>query len=224
MGILLILSILVVVGALLLFNLFAANLAPSKRKRAAEIQRMREDVGQWAGDLVPLDREELELFSLGIEKQVLKKGISTRAKGIFTTIYHEPVVAYSYRSYLGQQRNDLLYARTADHEYVFYAKKGTTYVEIDGQPVGKLDETGTLLGQRTGKPIARLAEPDHAGYLPLIVGDREIGSLTTKSPSTGKGLNDRAFEFLQQELDEREELLLIGLGTRELVKRAVDEA
>ena len=221
MGILLILSILFIAGVLLLFNLLSANLAPSKKKRTAEIQRMREDLDQWAGDLVPLNQEELELFSLGIEKQVLKKGIGTRAKGIFTTIYHEPVVAYSYRRYLGRKLNDLLYARTAEHEYVFYTKNGTTYLDIDGQSVGKIDDQGVLLGQRTGKPIARLAQEDQEGYLPLVVGDREIGSLSNKQPSAGKGLNDRAFEFLRKELDEREELLLVGLSTRELVKRSV---
>ena len=59
--------------------------------------------------------------------------------------------------------------------------------------------------------------------MPLIVGDREIGSLTTKHPSAGKGLNDRAFEFLQEEIDDREELLLVGLSTLELVKRSVAE-
>lgn len=223
MGILIIISLLVIIGTLVLFNLIAANLAPSRKKREAAIRRMREDVAQWAGDLVPLHREELELFSLGIEKQVVKKGISASAKGIFTTIYHEPVVAYSYRRYLGNKLNDLLYARSANHEYVFYSKQGTTYLEIDGQPVGKLDETGTLLGQRTGKPIARLAQEDQEGYLPLIVGDREIGSLSVQKPSSGKELTERAFQFLRNEIDEREELLLVGLSTRELVKRSIDE-
>jgi hypothetical protein len=223
MGILVILSVLIVVGMLLLFNLVSANLMPSKKKREAAVRRMRDDMDQWSGQLVPLDREELELFSLGIEKQVLKKGISTAAKGVFTTIYHEPVVAYSYRRYLGSKLNDLLFARTAEHEYVFYSKQGVTYLEIDGQPVGKIDETGTLLGQRTGKPIARLAQEDQEGYLPLVVGNREIGSLSTQTPSAGKGLNERAFQFLQNEIDDREELLLVGLSTRELVKRSIGE-
>lgn len=218
---LVILSILFVVGLLLLFNLVAANMAPRRSKRAAEVKRLAADMNQWVDSLVPLDREELELFSLGQDKQVLRKGVRTEAKGIFTTIYHEPVVAYSYRKYLGKKGDDVLYARTANHEFVFWKHKDKVDLEIDGQEVGTLRPDGILYGRRTGKELARLGQQPVQQYLPVKVGEREVGSLSTKSGTT-RGLHDRALEFLKPDLSDKEEQLLLALVVRELVRRTVE--
>lgn len=219
---LVILSILFVVLLLFLFNLVAANMAPRKSKRAAEVKRLAADMNQWVDSLVPLDREELELFSLGQDKQVLRKGVRTEAKGVFTTIYHEPVLAYSYRKFLGKRGDDVLYARTADHEYVFWKNKGQVSLEIDGQDVGTIKSDGGLYGRRTGKELARLEQRPVQQYLPIKVGDREVGSLSTKSSST-RGLHDRALEFLKPDMSDKEEQLFLAIVVRELVRRTVEE-
>ncbi len=221
MGVLIVLTLLVVAGLLLLFNLIAGNMAPRKGKRAAEVKRLRADMDQWMDNLVSLDREELELLSLTQQKQVLRKGPRTEAKGVFTTIYHEPVAAYSYRKYIGKKNNDVLLARTADHEFVFWTVNGETTLDIDGQEVGTLRPDGTLLGKRTGKELARVAqEPQQQQYLPVQVGNREIGSLALRTTDP-KGLPNRAFEFLQQDINDKEELLFLSLVLHQLVQQTV---
>ncbi|RME91956.1 MAG: hypothetical protein D6772_17560 [Bacteroidetes bacterium] len=219
---LVVLATLLIIGLLLMLVLLSRNMAPSKKKLNMEIKRMREDMDTWAGELVPINKEELELFSLGQDKQVLRKGVTTTAKGIYTTIYHEPVLAYSYREYLGNKDkpNALLYVRTAEHDYVYWINKGEVSLFIDGQEVGKITRDGQLLGKRTGKQIASLRR-DNPEYLPIVVGQREVGSLTRKQTTSEKGLHQRAFEYLQPELSDKEEQLFLALSALELVERSV---
>ena len=202
------------------FKMWSANRMPGKKQRARVVRELKEEMDTWSADLVPLNKEELDLFSLAQDKQVVKTGSGASAKGTFTTIFHEPVVSYSYRRYLGKKVNELLYARTAEHDYVFWTENGETQLEIDSQPVGTI--TGNaLLGARTGKPIARIAEEAKDNHLPISVGNREVGSLTTGQGNSKDPLSQRAFEFIPDDLNDKEEQLLLSLATRELVLRSL---
>lgn len=221
MYVLLALSILSIIGILLLVNLVFRNLAPGKRKKSSTVRELRSDMAKWMGDLVPVGKEELELFSQGQEKQVLRTGMRTEAKGIFTTIYHEPVLAYSYRKFLGKKDNAVLLIKTAENEYLYWTRNGKTELSIDGQEVGILEPDGRLLGRRTGKEIAQLAPPDESRYLPIRVYEREVGSVSDAA-NDKQGPTKRAFEFLQQEMTEKEEQLFLSLAARELVQRSIN--
>jgi hypothetical protein len=218
------LAAILVIGTLVTVSVFSSNMAPNQKRMERESQRMREDMDQWVGDLVPLTKEEMELFSLGQQKQVLRRGLSVTAKGIFTTIYHERVLAYSYRRYLGKEEkpNALLLARTAAHEYRYWIRKGVGTLYIDGQEVGKLDTAGELRGKRTGKTLASVKREANR-LLPVSVGGREVGSLVRPQKDQAKGLPDRAFEFLRDDMDEKEEQLFLALVVKELVDSTVEK-
>ena len=217
---LLILSVLVVALLVYMFNQWSRNRMPGKRQRDRVLRELKQEMDGWSADLVKIDKEELDLFSLGQDKQVVKTGVGATAKGTFTTIFHEPVVSYSYRRYLGKQVNALLYARTAEHEYVYWTEKGKTRLEIDNQPVGKL-EGNRLLGDRSGKELASIASTPTENYLPVSVGNREVGALTSQPAKAGDALSQRAFEFIPDNLNEKEEQLLLSLAVRELVGRTL---
>ena len=217
---LLILTLLLLFAVLAMFKMWSANRMPGKKQRARVVRELKEEMDGWSADLVPLNKEELDLFSLAQDKQVLKTGAGTTAKGTFTTIFHEPVVSYSYRRYLGRKVNELLYARTAEHDYVFWTENGETTLEIDEQPVGTISGNA-LLGARTGKPLARIAGEARENYLPISVGNREVGAITTRSADAKDPLSQRAFEFIPDDLNDKEEQLLLSLATLELVRRTL---
>ncbi|MBC6995948.1 hypothetical protein QWY85_11105 [Neolewinella lacunae] len=215
-----ILSVVLLVAVMLLLRTWSANRMPGKKQRARAVRELKEEMDTWTAELVPLNKEELDLFSLAQDKQVVKTGAGASAKGTFTTIFHEPVVSYSYRRYLGKQVNELLYARTAEHDYVYWTENGKTTLEIDDQPVGSIDK-GVLLGARTGKPLAQIAGQARENYLPISVGNREVGSLTAGKASKADPLGQRAFEFIPKDLNDKEEQLLMSLATLELVRRSL---
>ena len=215
-----IISVLLLIGMLLLFRMWSKNRMPGKSQRQKEVEALKADMDSWSANLVPLNKEELDLFSLAQDKQVVKSGAGATAKGTFTTIFHEPVVSYSYRRYLGKKRNELLYAKTAGHEYIYWTEDGKTSLSIDGQEVGSIDDN-TILGARTGQAIARIVGTERNNYLPIEVGNREVGALMAGSGKENDPLSQRAFEFIPDDLNEKEEQLLLSLATRELVKRGI---
>lgn len=215
-----ILSVVLLVAVMLLFRMWASNRMPGKKQRARAVRELKEEMDAWSAELVPLNKEELDLFSLAQDKQVVKTGAGATAKGTFTTIFHEPVVSYSYRRYLGKQVNELLYARTAEHDYVYWTENGKTSLEIDDQAVGTISG-GALLGARTGKPIAKIAGEARQNYLPISVGNREVGAITTDPAAKSDPLSQRAFEFIPEDLNDKEEQLLMSLATLELVRRSL---
>lgn len=217
---LLIISVLLLIGLLTMFKMWSSNRMPGKHRRGRVVRELKEDMDAWSADLVPLNKEELDLFSLAQDKQVVKTGAGTTAKGTFTTIFHEPVVSYSYRRYLGRKVNELLYARTAEHDYVFWTENGETSLEIDNQPIGTFSNNA-LLGARTGKPIARIAGEARENYLPISVGNREVGAITNHPENQSDPLSQRAFEFIPDDLNDQEEQLLMSLATLELVRRSL---
>jgi hypothetical protein len=205
---------------MLFMKQWSANRMPGKKQRDRAVAELKADMNRWSADLVPLNKADLDLFSLTQDKQVIKSGTGATAKGTFTTIFHEPVVSYSYRRYLGSKTNELLYARTAEHDYVYWTENGKTSLEIDGQPVGNM-EGNALFGQKTGKELARIATTARENYLPVSVGGREVGSLQLKPLSSDDPLSQRAFQFIPDDLNDKEEQLLMSLATRELVKRSI---
>lgn len=221
MPILALLTLLVVVGMLLLFQVYSKNRMPGKKRQQKEEETLREDMTGWVSGLVPLDKEELDLFSLSQDKQVVQTGMSgTKAKGIFTTIFQEPVVAYSYKRYLGDKVNELLLAKTAEHEYVYWTRNGESTLKIDGQEVGKINQR-ILYGAKSGKEIARIQTEAQDDFLPVRVGSRDVGAMNTQRPSEKDALSQRAFEFIPDDLNEQEEQLFLALVTRELVKQSL---
>lgn len=217
---LLVLSVLLVALLIYMFNKWSRNRMPGKKQRARVLREIKEEMDGWSADLVKMNKEELDLFSLSQDKQVLKTGAGASAKGTFTTIFHEPVVSYSYRRFLGSKVNALLYARTADHDYVYWTEKGKTRLEIDNQPVGQL-EGGVLLGERSGKELASIAPANQENYLPVKVGNREVGALTKHKGGKEDPLSQRAFEFIPDDLSDKEEQLLMSLAVKELVGRSL---
>ncbi|MBK8703190.1 MAG: hypothetical protein IPN33_05925 [Saprospiraceae bacterium] len=148
MAILAILTLIVAVIGVLLLTQVMKLFQPGERKMQQEVNNMRLDMQKWVGELVPIDKKELELFSLSQIKQVMRKRWTTSAKGIFTTIYNEPIVAYSYKQFLGRGRHALLYARSASHEYAYWIKPKGVQVVIDNKLVGTYKDN-TLLSAKS---------------------------------------------------------------------------
>lgn len=206
-------------GAFLLARVLR-NFQPGNKKIQADLAEMKADMEKWTENLVPLDREEMELFSLRQTDQVIRKRVTTTGKGVFTTIYHEPVLAYSYKQYAGKGHHALLYARTARHEYAYWVRPKGIQVVIDNQLAGTLQDDGGLYEPRKGEMIARIKR-EGAEMQPVLVGDREVASLVKALPPAEKDIGVRAFQFVKEDLSEVELNLLMALAAFELVERTV---
>ena len=195
------------------------NFQPGSKKIQADLKELKAEIEKMNVELVPVDQEELELFSFDQINQSIKKGVAPKQKGVFTTIYHEPILAYAMKEYISSGKNAILFAKTAKHEFFFRYKKNEVQVVIDEQNVGVLRDNGTLYSARTKRPIANINR-NQQDLFPVIVGEREVASITKKIKSTrkGKNLSIRAFEFVKNDITKQETFLLLALTLLEYQK------
>jgi hypothetical protein len=214
------LSIAVTGGILyLVFSLLSGH-NPGKRKVQDDLDRMKKELDPYVKDLVPIHKEELELFSLSQIHQLSRRKTRT-ARGVYTTIFHEPILAYSYKRYLSKKLNAVMYARTSDHEFAFRIKDGEVRVVIDNQLVGVIKNNDALYSAKDNRMIARIGR-DQEAYLPVFVHNREVAQVArTPKVAAEKLLSTRAFSLVKGDLNKEEQQLLLSLSILELVNREV---
>ena len=208
------------IAAISLLYYLVSNFQPGSNKITSDLNKIKAEVDKWVPDLVPFHEEEFELLSLNQINQVKKKGISRTAKGVFTTIYHEPVFLYAYKRYLGKAHNAILYARTADREFLFRIRPQQMELRIDNQLVGAIKEGGLLYSARTDRLLGRINASTGEQLQHIIVGDRDLATL--QGPEAQTNDLSRAFEIVQSDLSKDEELILQALTIYELVNREIN--
>jgi len=222
--ILLILSVIAVfsVASLAIYLLYQllSNFQPGKSRVLADFRKMRDEIKEWSDQLVPWNQEEMSLLSLKQVNQKITRGMTKTAKGIFTSIYHEPLIVYSYRKYIATKENAILYARTSQNEFAYRIKKKGIDVNIDGQYAGVLKENGGLYGGRRNRLLARINRDDELKLHPIVVGDKEVASVL--NPTKTDKHNPRAFQFLRP-MENKEEKMFMALAILEMVQESLRE-
>lgn len=216
------LTLVIAAAGLFLMSKVFSNFQPGERRIQADLEKMRTELKPYVKELVPIDKEELELFSQTQINQLLKKGITTTARGVFTTIYNEPIAAYSYKKYVSSGINALLYVRIAHHEFAYRIRNKGIQVVIDNQLVGTIKNDGILYGARSKKALASINK-NYKDHFPVIVQDREVASLAQALPENKKGLSARAFDFVKDDINKDEETIFLSLAVLELIQRSVGE-
>ncbi len=195
--------------------LLITNFQPGSSKVQADIRKLRSEWNVLAPDLVPINKEELELLSVNQIDQSQKRGLVKKSKGVFTSIYHEPMIAYTYMQYASGRKNSVLYARTSEHEFIYRIRSKGVQVVANNQPIGVIKNDGVLYAARSGKVLGEIRD-SQLELLPMIVNGREVAGLL--KPGTTAKHNQRALQFVK-DINEEEELVLMSLAVLELVQR-----
>ena len=163
-------------------------------------------------------REELEQLSFNLASRKTKKRVVKTTKGLFTTVYHEPLIAWVYRKYVSRKENTLIYAKTAAHEFIYRTKKDVTEVMVNDRMIGSIDAEGALRVKGGKTPVASIKHEAKLAYFPITVNGKEVGGLTNAALSSQ--VNPRAFQLLNI-TSEEELLLFLVLAIHEMVKLSI---
>jgi hypothetical protein len=192
------------------------NYKPGRKKIQNDLEQIKAGLKPLVKDLVPWSREEMEQLSLNQVNKSKKKGVVKTVQGVFTTIYHEPVIVYSYRKYVSPTENALIYARTSKHELVYRVKNDQVEVVINNQLVGIVNAQGALTDRKGKNLLAQITRSGQELLLPVRVGRKDVGSVV--NPKHAKKVNPRAFEFIRP-MQEEEEALFLSLSVLELIRQ-----
>lgn len=220
MGLFALITLLVVLIGTVLLARGLKNFMPGDKRLFQDLQQLKEEMKEWKPDLVPISSEELDAFSFDQVQRSVRKRFGKTAKGAFTTIYHEPILAYSYKEYSGPRHKAILYAETKDKSYSFIKDKKGVRIAAGQRQLGILKEDGTLYSAKGGNAIATIGQPANR-LLPVSTADRELGSLVDVPADADEALGQRAFQFVPDDLAEQEKDVFLALATLELVHRSL---
>ncbi len=191
------------------------NYNPGKKKIQKDIIELKRELQPHISEIVPWSEEEMSQLSINQINKKSSKRIVTTKKGVFTTIYHEPLIAWASRKYVSSKTNALVYAKTSHHEFIYRVKKNKVDVVIDDQLIGQINEDGILEQVKGRKALAQINRSSETLGLPILVNQREAGRLAT--PESSNSPNPRAFNIVSK-MDGEEEKLFLAMSIFELIK------
>lgn len=195
------------------------NFQPADKKVMEDLKAIKAEMQTWMDELVPLTKEELELFSFDQSKQHTKKGMNKNQRGIFTSIYHEPLVAYHYREYMGNKRNALLYARTANREYIYRFKKNSVQVVSNQREIGILQ--GDQLFDPNQRQVLASFNRKAEEWMPLVINKREVAAIAKRKAADKSKLGQRAFDFIRDDMSDSEREIFLSLAILEVIEQSL---
>lgn len=194
--------------------LFSINNTKSQKRR--DISKLKKDLQPRIDSLIKLDDDELELLSINVSDVARIPGIEPEILGVFTSIYHEPLIAFAQKSYVGGQASVTL-VFTSNHEFVYQSDGAITTVNVDGQDIGSIHSDGNLYDMKD-RQVAYIAADDVLATHPVRVGQREVGEII--NPGLASSPNPRAYTFLEP-MDRDEKVLFMSLTLLSLVEESI---
>jgi hypothetical protein len=162
--------------------------------------------------LVPWDTEMMGLLSLN-QINIKKRGwFDSTFSGTFTTIYHEPVLAYAG---LRSGSTGVLVARTSDREFIFRDKGKETEIWINSQPFGLFVDGNLISAGRSNNLLAQMGQDADDSQLPVLLTNNTSAAIT--NPDKISSPNPRALTLLRN-LSAEEENALLALTLLKIIQ------
>lgn len=203
-----------VVGVLYVLARFLGQLAfqPGSKAWEKTVKSLRLQIAQVRKGLVPWSDDMLPLLSLNRQDTRAPGVFGGPYRGVFTSIYHEPVLAYAYHP---SGANGILLLQSSNQEWVYRMYKGEVEIWSNGQPLGVFKD-GVLLGAgKNAKMLARLEREGFDTQFPLTIFDQ--AAATINNPDHVHAPNPRVLVPLR-ELSGQTEIIALAVAGLEMVR------
>jgi len=183
-----------------------------------DIAELKSKIATYIAGLVPMSDKELELLSINQTGTSVSRGLATIKSGSFTTIYHEPLLAYAYKKYKYPADKSLLLISSEEDDFIYMINGGKTEVFINNTQLGFVESDGSLYDPKSNDLLAKI-EANHAlSSHPVQIGKREVGEIV--NARLNESPNPRAYQFLEP-MDEEESKIFKALTFLSLVEETV---
>lgn len=191
------------------FASFLLGTKSVKRKIEKDKQFFFEALDDLMDGLVDVDHDELKIMGVSPVSKSVNQGVSTFEKGVLSTIYQEPIVAYTSKLY-NTSNTLLLTARTSDHVYYIKSEGESFKVFRKDRLIGTIsDDYQFDIVEHTQDRI--MAEKHGSKSLCLKQKGKELAHLNLRNEKGGFD-SDRVFSLFHDfKSGNEEELLLLAI-------------
>lgn len=190
-----------------------------KNRIKKEREKLIKELEPFRSRLVPIEPEDLELLSFTIDEK--KTYRSSYGKGLFISIYDEPMVAFAFNTFNHSKLQRLLMIETANHHLLYMNRNKYVDCYFNNQLVGKITGNNLLYSPRK-RLIGRIHTSDDKNYSSLIVKDKEVAIFNPIENSSK--FNKRVFDIVKNKISKEEQLVLMTLGFYYLIHKLLNLA
>lgn len=174
------------------FIRFIFKIPFTKNQMKRDIQALRLEISDLKSLIIPFSNEEIELLSLNQSNKSRKKGFQKLSKGIFKTIYYEPLIAYAIKQYSNGDK--LILITSTEDEFAYVVKSDITHVYMNNVEAGVLTKKGEFYSGRN-KLLATIDGADHLATHAVWIQGKNIGFIA--NPKFANQTLPRAFSLLK---------------------------
>ena len=189
------------------FLRFLFKMTISKSQLLRDIDTLRNEISDLKKMLIPFNSEEMELLSLNQSNVSKRKRFSTVTKGIFNTIYYEPLIAYGIKNYSNNSSTD---------EFVYLSKGNTTHVFMNDTEAGVLTSDGKFYSIKN-KLLALIDGADQLQSHTVWIQGKDMGYIN--NPRFVSKSIPRAYNLLKT-MSQEEQNIFLCLTLVNLVEEA----
>jgi hypothetical protein len=185
------------------FFRFLFKMTISKSQLLRDIDSLRNDISDLKKLLVPFTDDELEILSLNQSNITKKKRFSPITRGIFNTIYYEPLIAYGIKNYSNKQK--LMLICTSMDEFVYLTKGNKTHVFMNDSEAGVLTSEGKFYSIKN-KLLALIDGNDNLQSHTVWIQGKDVGYIN--NPRFVSKSIPRAYHLLKPMSKEEQNIFL----------------
>ncbi len=201
-------------GVISILDKLFSGFRPATFKLKNDLRALQPELKSWAHDhLIKWDKHEMELMGLTQHRQIKKSFGHKIFRGVFQSIYHEPLMVYLQKMY--NPNEGALVVRNSFHEFAYIILGKEAQVFIDEEYYGKLDQQGRLW--YNDRNVIAHVDRGESPSLQVMVNNKLAGNLI--NPLKKETRNPRAFQYLN-EMDGIEEKVFLSLAFYELIRRS----
>lgn len=183
-----------------------------------DVAELKSKIATYISNLVPMTIKELELLSINETGTTSVQGVSTTRSGAFTSIYHEPLLAYAFKEYKYPAGKRLLLISSEDDDFLYLTDGNKTKVSVNNKELGVIDESGNLYDPKSNNLLAQIEANQKLSSHPVKVGSREVGEVI--NARLNQSPNPRAYQFIES-MDDREMELFKALTFLSLAEESI---
>jgi len=178
-----------------------------------EKEYLIKEAAELSNELIPYSKADADLLSFGT---INKSNKGDSLKGVFVSIYDEPMVAFAMKEYKSNKLRQMMVVNTANHKLLYIKTPKSIKCYFNDQQIGFLTEDYKFYNMKK-RLAGRLNHGGKGSYSSVIYKDTELGlinDLAFDSP-----FSKRVFDIINDKLSAEGEIILISMSFYFLVDK-----
>lgn len=180
-----------------------------RRQLQRDLKTLDRLMGEFKDGLIPFEGDEFKLLSANPIIKKNKKSNSVFSRGVLSTIYQEPLLAFSLKEN-SRDNNILLLAHSNKNKYQLNFKEGETDVYLNEEHIGFITENHEFI-DTTDNMVGRIEQSVGDKYAKILLHDVDTAHINIKGDQS-LGDSERVFSLFHDfNHEDSEEMVLLTL-------------